>query len=270
MALGLAQALFGITSLKLSLWMSVNKIEFRVLNLEEAAVRRSIFEMFVEMDMSIRQIGHKLSMDGIPCPRDARFMVRDSEDEEEAISEDAATLKYRPWLRATISTYLRDVANIGTLVICKKKKVLQEDGSIKGIVHPDQKIIPGAMPPIVSSEMFERAQRKLETNRETKSHRPKNVEDYLLASHVFCALCGNRMRTIAEKGVPVYRCNKHMSIYDTGREPILCVLRRAILIRWYGRIAARYSNALALYRMCLSAASSNLSRTCWKIHEAGR
>jgi len=199
---------------------------FFVLNLEEAAVRRSIFEMFVEMDMSIRQIGHKLTMDGIPCPRDARFMVRDSEDEEvipeeeeEAISEEAASPKYHPWSRATISTYLRDVANIGTLIICKKKRVLQEDGSTKGIVHPDQKIIPGAMPPIVSPEMFERTQRKLETNRETKSHRPKNVEDYLLASHVFCALCGNRMHTIAEKGVRVYRCNKHMSIYDTGREP---------------------------------------------------
>ena len=196
---------------------------FFVLNLEEAAVRRSIFVMFVELDMSIRQTAHKLSMDGLLCPRDARFMVRDSEDEEaeedEAISEETATLTYRPWSRATISTYLRDVANIGTLVICKKKKVLQEDGSIKGIVHPDQKIIPGAMPRIVSDEMYERAQRKLATNRETKSHRPKNVEDYLLASHVFCTLCGNRMHTIAEKGLPVYRCNKHMSIYDTGREP---------------------------------------------------
>ncbi len=172
-------------------WGDKDKTYF-VLNVEEAAVRRSIFEMFVEMDMSIRQIGHKLSMDGIPCPRDARFM----QVEEEGEAEEEKPKKLRPWPVGTISSYLRDVANIGTLVICKKKKVLQEDGTIKGVMHPDQKIIPNAMPPIVSQEMFERAQRKLATNQETKSHRPKDVESYLLASHVFCEMCGNRMQSL--------------------------------------------------------------------------
>ncbi len=205
-------------------WGDKDKTYF-VLNVEEAAVRRSIFEMFVEMDMSIRQIGHKLSMDGIPCPRDARFM----QVEEEGETEEETPKRLRPWPVGTISSYLRDVANIGTLVICKKKKVLQEDGTIKGIVHPDQKVIPGAMPPIVSQEMFERAGRKLATNQETKSHRPKDVESYLLASHVFCEMCGNRMQSVTEKGIPMYRCNKHMSIYDTPHEPHIQRIRTEYL-----------------------------------------
>jgi site-specific DNA recombinase len=205
-------------------WGDKDKTYF-VLNKEEAAVRRSIFEMFVEMDMSIRQIGHKLTIDGIKTPREARKELESEEEdaiedgvpelepEEEEGAEDGVP-KLIPWTTGTIHMYLQDVANIGTLVICKKKRILQPDGTIKYITHPEQKIIPGAMPPIVSPEMFERAQRKLATNRETKSHPPRNPEDYLLIGHVYCALCGHRMHPIAEKGLPMYRCNKHMSVYD--------------------------------------------------------
>jgi len=206
-------------------WGDKDKTYF-VLNKEEAAVRRSIFEMFVEMDMSIRQIGHKLTIDGIKTPREARKElvpeeeedvtpddVLEPEPEEEDGAHDSAP-KRIPWTTGTIHMYLQDVANTGTLVICKKKRVLQPDGTIKFITHPEQKIIPGAMPPIVSPEMFERAQRKLATNRETKSHPPREPEDYLLTGHVYCSLCGHRMHSLAEKGLPVYRCNKHISIYD--------------------------------------------------------
>lgn len=206
-------------------WGDKEKTYF-VLNKEEATVRRSIFEMFVELDMSIRQIGHKLTIDGIKPPREAR---KGSEPEKEEVATEGGALepeaernegaegsepKLVPWTTGTIHMYLQDVANIGTLVICKKKRVLQPDGTIKYIPHPEQKIIPNAMPPIVSPEMYERAQRKLATNRETKSHVPRNHENYLLISHVYCSLCGNRMHPVAEKELPVYRCNKHISTLD--------------------------------------------------------
>src|SRR5947209_5843325 len=41
---------------------------FYLINKEEAAVRISIFEMFVVLDMSLRAIAHKLTEDGIPKP----------------------------------------------------------------------------------------------------------------------------------------------------------------------------------------------------------
>ncbi|GHO90736.1 hypothetical protein KSF_007840 [Reticulibacter mediterranei] len=122
---------------------------FFVLNREEAAVRRSIFEMFVEMDMSLRKIGHKLTMDGIPAPRQARQKQKTEEGKsEESIlgkeAEEKNAPKSIPWECDTIHAYLHDVANIGTLVICKKKRVLKPDGGTTYIPHPAQKIIPHA------------------------------------------------------------------------------------------------------------------------------
>jgi len=216
-------------------WGDKDKTYF-VLNKEEAAVRRSIFEMFVEMDMSIRQIGHKLTMDGIPAPRQAR---KEPEPEEDIIedgllkdeAEEEATSKIIPWDRSTIHTYLRDVANIGTLVVCKKKRVLKPDGGTTYITHPEQKVIPDAIPPIVSLDMFERAQQKLATNQQTKSHLPRNPEEYLLIGHIYCALCGNRMHPVSEKGLPVYRCNKHISALDPNpkSEPHIVRVRTSVI-----------------------------------------
>jgi len=194
-------------------WGDKEKTYF-VLNMEEAAVRRSIFEMFVEMDMSIRQIAHRLTKDGIPTPRETRFGATMEPTQDREGGEAEETGNRIPWSHGTVSLFLKDVANIGTLVICKKKKVLQQNGRIKQIIHPEQKIIPNAMPAIVSQEMFDMAQRKLATNRETKSHVPRNQEHYLLAGHVYCSLCGKRMRPLAEREVPIYRCDKHMTIYD--------------------------------------------------------
>jgi site-specific DNA recombinase len=196
-------------------WQWGNKAKtFYELNIEEAAVRRSIFEMFVEMDMSIRQIGHKLTIDGIRTPREARKEPL-TEDEELAELENGKP-KLIPWTTGTIAQYLKDVANLGTLVICKQKRVLLENGRTKRIIHPEQKVIPGAMPAIVSPELFERAQRKLATNRETKSQRPRDPESFLLIGHVYCAICGCRMRPAWDKKLPVYRCTKHTSIYDAN------------------------------------------------------
>ncbi|EFH88520.1 recombinase family protein [Ktedonobacter racemifer] len=203
---------------------------FYGLNIEEAAVRRSLFEMFVELDMSIRQIGHKLTIDGIRTPREARKEPLNGDKKLAALENGKP--KLIPWTTGTISQYLRDVANLGTLVICKQKRVLLENGKTKHIVHPDQKVIPGAMPAIVSPELFERAQRKLATNRETKSQRPRDPESFLLVGHVYCAICGYRMRPAWDKKLPVYRCTKHISIYDANPhqcEPHIQRIRTSLL-----------------------------------------
>jgi site-specific DNA recombinase len=211
-------------------WKDKTKTSYE-LNVEEAAVRRSIFEMFVEMDMSLRQIGHRLTIDGIPAPREARKLQAEGKVTDEEMNEEGKP-KFLPWTTGTIAQYLKDVANLGTLVICKKKKVLLENGKTKRVQHPDQKVIPGAMPPIVSPEMFERAQRKLATNRETKSQLPRDPENFLLAGHVYCAICGYRMRPAWDKKLSVYRCTKHISIYDANPrqcEPHIQRIRTSLL-----------------------------------------
>ena len=52
-------------------WADKDKTYYNV-NKEEAIVRFSIFTMFVQQDMSVRAIAHKLTEDGIVPPAKSR------------------------------------------------------------------------------------------------------------------------------------------------------------------------------------------------------
>ena len=54
-------------------WKDKDKTKY-VIDKEEAVVRFSLFEMFVEMDMSLRGIVHKLTEDGVPTATQTRCM----------------------------------------------------------------------------------------------------------------------------------------------------------------------------------------------------
>src|SRR2546422_6561211 len=83
-------------------WKDAEKTRY-VINPEEATVRFSIFHMFVELDMSLRAIAHKLTEDGILPPAKSR----------------GANVKSTAWNPSTVHMLLTDVANIGILQICK-------------------------------------------------------------------------------------------------------------------------------------------------------
>ncbi|MFL5665911.1 MAG: recombinase family protein [Ktedonobacteraceae bacterium] len=172
---------------------------FYALNPETAATRFSIFQMFVELDMSIRSIAHRLTEDGVPTAT----VLRNPE-----------TKKGRTWTSATIFDLLKDKENIGILVICKQKNVIGEDGKTKRIPNPSMREIPGGIPAIVSQTMYDRAQRKLATNREEKSHMPYNVEEYLLKGHIHCATCGYKMGPREHQGRAYYYCRKFGNKHD--------------------------------------------------------
>ncbi len=166
---------------------------FYVLNPETATVRFAIFHMFIELDMSIRSIAHKLTEDGVPTAT----MLRNPN-----------TKKGQTWTSATVFDLLKDKENIGILVICKQKNVIGEDGKLKRIPNPNMREIPGGIPVIVSQTMYDRAQRKLATNREEKSHMPYNAEEYLLKGHIYCATCGYKMGPREHRGRAYYFCRK--------------------------------------------------------------
>ncbi len=166
---------------------------FYVINPEEAAVRFSIFQMFVELDMSLRGIAHKLTEDGIPTATQNR---------------NPNSNRGMAWAPVTLHDYLKDKANIGFLEVCKERKVLMDNGSIKQIPHPDKKEVPGGIPAIVPVSLYERAQQKLATNREEKSRMPRNPREYLLKGHVYCATCGYKMGPKEHKRRHYYYCRK--------------------------------------------------------------
>jgi site-specific DNA recombinase len=194
-------------------WGDKDKTFYGV-NQEEAAVRFSIFHMFVELDMSLRSIAHKLTEDGILPPAKSR----------------GANVKSTAWNPSTVHFLLTDVANIGILQICKKKKALTAKGTETRRPNENMKTIPGGLPAIVTTELYERAQIKLKTNQSDKSHVHKHPEDFLLKGHVFCKTCNYRMagryQTSREKHTyPYYACINNRNKYDAC--PDLTVVRTA-------------------------------------------
>jgi|GEM_PF-1001803 len=177
---------------------------FYVINQEEATVRFSIFQMFVEMDMSIRGIAHKLTEDGILPPAKSR----------------GADVRSTAWQPSTVYTILRDVANIGILQICKSTKVMTAKGTETRKPNANMKTIPDGLPLLVSVEVYELAQMKLKTNKSDKSHLHRNPEDFLLKGHIYCKTCGYKMQgryqtSRHEQVYSYYACTNHRNKYDS-------------------------------------------------------
>jgi site-specific DNA recombinase len=183
-----------------------------VVNPEEAAVRFSIFHMYVELDMSLRAIAHKLTEDGIPTPSQARY---------------PGSKRGALWNHTTLYDFLKDPANIGTLVICKERRVLDEHGRLHRVPHTDTKIIRGGIPAIIPLHLYERAQRKLATNQVEQSHVPDRPQLHLLRGHIYCGTCGRRLcsRMLYKqgRGRPYYYCTNRYNKY--GKCPDIPIVR---------------------------------------------
>ena len=198
-------------------WKDKEKIAY-VINEEHAAVRVSIFHMFVELDMSLRAIMHKLTEDRVMTPTYA-WKFRD-----EPLPDGEIKLEYCLWRYTTVRELLMDMENIGILVVCKQKQTIGPDGKRKHEVHPNRREIPDGIPAVISLSMYERAQAKLKTNKADKSHLPLNKEDYLLRGHISCATCGRSMKPRTQKkgrqnkdgtpkDYPFYRCTNLQNKY---------------------------------------------------------
>ncbi len=192
-------------------WKDEDKTRYQI-NKEEATIRLSIFSMFVELDMSIRSIAHKLTEDRVLPPAKARGWK----------------VKSNAWHPSTVHMILSDPANIGVLQILKKKKALTAKGTETRVDNENMKTIPGGLPAIVPIELYERAQAKLATNQAEKSKPYKRPEDFLLKGHIYCKTCnykmvGRYMTSRYAKEYPYYRCTKYRNKYDAC--PDLTVIR---------------------------------------------
>lgn len=184
-------------------WADKEKTSY-VVNKEEATLRRSLFHLFVEVDMSLRSIAHKLTEDGILPPAAARGW------------KTRTTI----WQPSTVHKLLCDTENIGVLRICKSTVATTARGTPTRKRNSNMKLVPGGIPALIPVELYERAQVKLKNNRVDKSRPHQKPEDFLLKGHIFCKSCGYRMsgkyRTYEKMNgthLAYYRCCKSNNKY---------------------------------------------------------
>lgn len=214
-------------------WADKEKTGY-VIDLEKAAVLFSIFHMYVEMEMSLRSIAHKLTADRIAAPRGPQRRRKKASDmllpekKQEAPEEETEKKQPGVWNCATVRRILKDPRTVGILTICQTKVVITPDGRRTQQPHPERKEIPGGIPAILTDKdvaLYARAQEKLATNQQNLSKLPEDPETFLLRGHVYCNCCGNKMRTRTfHRGTSqtLYLCNPRTNKY------VACTNQQAI------------------------------------------
>ena len=116
----------------------------------------------------------------------------------------------RSWRECTIIRILSDrrITGENAQVFVNKAKRYK--------THHDTLDIPdGTYPAIISTELFERIQRRMELNKAQSTRSSKEPEEFLLrAGYVRCAICGWSMgaKIDTRYGTYIYRCRQHGSI----------------------------------------------------------
>jgi site-specific DNA recombinase len=187
----------------------------RYINEEEARWVREIYRWLVEDGLSTNAITYKLRALGVPTPSGKGF-----------------------WIRSTVHKILTNPAYCG-----KTYAFTQTYGEPKSRMKPNTKRkntgliwknrsewieIPDATPPIISEELFETAQKRLQRNREIS---PRNAKiEYLLRGHMHCLRCGKsywgapgaKRRGQNRYYYPFYQCSGNVKI----ESPVRCGNKR--------------------------------------------
>lgn len=158
---------------------------------EEARIVRRIFDMVAIDHLSIREVARRLNEQAVPCPS-------------------AGKVEYDrdiTWCKNTIARIVHDTAYKGEAIAWRYK------GEKKSrIFRPEEewiKLPDGAVPAIVSADVWQAAQEALATRK--AAHATRNASrPYLLRGMVYCGVCQRRMYGSIEssaQGLRVYRCS---------------------------------------------------------------
>jgi len=162
----------------------------------EALWVRRIFDWYTRDEMSIRSIANQLNLIGVPSP---------------SVGKQAGKRKDRPaqWCPAAIHLMLKNPCYRGETIVWKTQAGQEKgaNGLAKRVPRPESEQIrlEGVTPAIVSDEVWEAAQVRLQSN---KGHSTRNAKNpFLLRGLIFCAVCNRPMRCTVSKGRRMYRCS---------------------------------------------------------------
>jgi site-specific DNA recombinase len=164
----------------------------RLVNAEEAAIVRLIFQQFVGERMALREIAQRFNDEGLASPSLRKVVYPDADH-------------IPAWGKSTIRRILKDPAYKGETIAWRWKQIAK---SGKCELRPEEENIhlpKGTTPALVSKDQWDKAQELLSRN---KGGASRMVDDpFLLRRLVICSVCGRSMRAEREHGLRVYRCS---------------------------------------------------------------
>ena len=177
--------------------VSVDGRRALVINEQEAAVVRLIFDLYLTQGQSIMGIVNYLTERQISKPWGG----------ENRNGHKASSI----WSRGTILKILENETYAGRWHYGKGRRVKSAQGQVKAIDRPREEWIEVKVPPIIDEATYQAAQRQRETNKRLlgKQHR----RFYLLGGMVRCSHCGNSAtgstRKYRDRQASYYECTVH-------------------------------------------------------------
>ena len=166
---------------------------------EAAEIVRKMFDMFVYDKLSLRALALKLNDMGILPPREYKL--------SKGIKPGSHTPRIPSWHCNTVKLILSDEKYCGHMVQGKVKNISYKVKKVKHQAPEDWIIVRNTHEPIISEDLYQKAQTLLiRPSRTTKSG-----EKSLYSGFVYCSNCGhalNRGRS-ASNGKHHYRCGFH-------------------------------------------------------------
>lgn len=161
-----------------------------------------IFEPEAEV---VRLIYHLVVNEGLGSPRISDYLF------EKGIPSPEGKPRWQP---ATITRLIRNTVYCGSFFNLKYR-VVEEAGKKKEKLRPREDWVEIPVPPIVSRELWEEAQKRLDENKRATRKRWSLKSPALLVGRIFCGLCGGvyTMNT-ANSGHVYYRCFRKMRYKD--------------------------------------------------------
>ncbi|MBN1221429.1 MAG: recombinase family protein, partial [Anaerolineae bacterium] len=172
---------------------------------EEAKIVQLIFQLYIEDDLSVHAVTEKLNSDRVPTYSQLRGIRR------------FADTKTR-WYPSNVSNILKNETYAGTFTYGRKGTKTYHDKNgkkiVKRIKNPESNFIKVSVPPIVSPDLFLKAQNKLKESHKHKGR--KTGREYLMARRIKCH-CGYKMTASTHdngtgKKYLYYRCTGEKAI----------------------------------------------------------
>ena len=170
-----------------------------VVDEEAAEIVKKIFSLFVYDKLSLRATALRLNDMGVLTPREYKI--------SKGITPNSHTPKIPTWHYNTVKIILSDEKYCGHMVQGKLKNVSYKVKKAKRQDPEDWVIVRNTHEPIISEELYQKAQILLER----PSRATRSGEKPLYSGYVYCECCGQSMSRgrNAESGTFFQRCGFH-------------------------------------------------------------